>query len=316
MIIVALCTGEIAAQGAYEVDVEAEYGLNNNPTLKAAIEKNTSALLRAMNRAADRRENINYSGINISPEAKQTLNDLWQGQTMTYAAKENGYNIPLVGKVTKTQYGEWELRNIPMTFIDRNNTSDSHYEEIGINYNNQGQIEDVFVTIEKNQFQKILDGMTEVKDESNRYNILYYMEAMKTAYERHNLDWFRQYLSNDVLVVTGSRRYTRTGETFEYRSSDKTEYLNRLSTVFKRNPTIRVEFNDMTIIGHAMDDAGRYYAVECIQKWYSTHYSDVGRLFILWDFGRPEQPQILFRGWTELDDPTRFNIYDMPVMLD
>lgn len=304
------------AQEKYDVDVEVAYGLNHDLPLKSAVEKNTAALLRAMNIAADNNKGLNYSGIAITDDARISLNELWSDQALKYASFDDDFNTPISEKVVKTQYGDYEIRNIPVIFIDTKNPENSHYEEIGINFNSKGVITDVFVTIERNQFQKILKDMSEIKDENNRLTILYWMEAMATAYSKKNINWFEQFLSPDVLVVTGARRYTRTGETFQYTEYDKEGYLKKLQKTFRTNPTIEVKFSDITITGHAMDDQGRYYAVECIQSWDATYYSDKGRLFVIWDFGRKDEPQILFRGWTELDDPTRFNIYDINVTLD
>lgn len=309
------CQG-VVAQDNYDVEVEVAYGLNHDLPLKNAVEKNTSALLRAMNVAAANGHGLNFTGIDITDDARMSLNELWSDQVLKYASFDEDFNTPISEKVVQTQYGDYEIRNIPVIFIDSENPEDSHYEEIGINFNSRGVITDVFVTIERNQFQKILKDMSEIKDENNRLTILYWMEAMATAYNKKNINWFEQFLSPDVLVVTGSRRYTRTGETFKYTEYDKEGYLQKLKKTFSVNPTIEVKYNDITITGHAMDDEGRYYAVECIQSWNATHYSDRGRLFVIWDFGRKDQPQILFRGWTEMDDPTRFSIYDVNVTLD
>lgn len=311
-----IVTPNVQAQEDYDVDVEVSYGLNHLPALKANIERNTSNLLHAVNEASANKKGVNYTGIDITSDARISFNELWSDQSLKYASFDEDFNTPISEKVTLNQYGDYEMRNIPVIFLDENNPTDSHYEEIGINFNNNGTITDIFVTIERNQFQKILKDMSEIKDENNRLTILYWMESMATAYNKKNINWFEQFLSPDVLVVTGARRYTPNGETFEYRNYDKEGYISKLKKTFSVNPTIEVKFNDITITGHAMDTEGRYYAVECIQSWNATHYSDQGRLFVIWDFGRKDQPQILFRGWTEMDDPTRFTIYDINPTLE
>ena len=300
----------------YSVDVEIAYGLNHDLPLKAKVEQNTAKLLTALNMASELGKGLNYQDIDIAMEAKANLNNLWANKKIKYASFDEDFNTPLSEKVTFNQFGDCELRNIPVIFTDTENPEDSHYEEIGITFDSKGVIQNVYVTIQREQFNKLVKGMAEVKDEGNRLEILHWMESLATAYHEKDMDWFRKFLSNDVLVVTGSRKYTSNGETFVYKEYDKAGYLEKLKRCFKVNPNIDVKFSDMTVMGHALDEQGRYYAVECIQSWNATHYSDVGRLFVVWDFGHADGPQILFRGWTEVDDPNKFNIYQMPLHLE
>lgn len=309
-IIAALTLIPAAAEVDYGVDVEIAYGLGHLPDLKKAIEQNTAKMLYAINEAADRNRGLNYSGVRINLDAKQVLNSLWASQHMRYMSFDEEFNTPISEKVAMNKYGEYELRNIPMVFINPENPSDSHYEEIGFTFSPKGEILDVFVTIERNQFQKMMNSMTEIKDESQRLTILYWMEAMGTAYHEKNIQWFEQFLSDDVLIVTGSRKYTPSGEKYTYTNLNKDDYISRLRANFKRNAVIEVKFSNMTVYGHPLDDQGRYYAVECEQSYFSSTYSDEGNLFVIWDFGIADHPQILFRGWTEKEDPTRFNIID------
>lgn len=300
----------------YSVDVEIAYGLNHDLPLKAKVEQNTAKLLTALNMASELGKGLNYQDVDIAMEAKANLNNLWANKKIRYASFDEDFNTPLSEKVTLNQFGDYELRNIPVIFTDAENSEDSYYEEIGITFDSKGVIQNVYVTIQREQFNKLVKGMSEVKDEGNRLEILHWMESLATAYHEKDMDWFRKFLSNDVLVVTGSRKYTSNGETFVYKEYDKAGYLEKLKRCFKVNPNIDVKFSDMTVMGHALDEQGRYYAVECIQSWNATHYSDVGRLFVVWDFGHADGPQILFRGWTEVDDPNKFNIYQMPLHLE
>lgn len=306
----------VAADSKYDVDVEIAYGLNHDPKLKAKVERNTAALLTALNMASALHQGLNYKDIGISQEAKANLNNLWKGKKIVYASFDDDFNTPLSEKVTINKFGDYELRNIPVIFMDENNPEDSHYEEIGITFDRNGIIQNVYVTIQREQFSKMLKGMSVVKDENDRLEVLNLMESLATAYHQKDIAWFQKFLSDDVLVVTGSKKYTPKGETFVYTEHGKQDYIKKLKRCFDVNPRIDVKFSDLTIMGHALDQKGRYYAVECVQSWDATHYSDVGRLFIVWDFGHPSGPQILFRGWTEIDDPKKFNIYEMPLMIE
>lgn len=313
MLLMPLCS---LADDKYAVDVEVSHGLDHMQALKAAVETNTARLLHAINEASDNNKGLNYKNISIDTEARTNLNSLWTNQHMHYASFDPDFNTPISEKVTKNQFGQYELRNIPMIFINPNNPEDSHYEEIGITFSPKGEIIDVYVAIERQQFQKMMSTMSQIEDESKRLTILYWMESMATAYHEKDINWFQRFLSKDVLIVTGARKTTPSGTTFEYRDYDKEGYLTKLKANFKRNAVIEVKFSNMTIYGHPMDDDGRYYAVECEQSWFSSTYSDVGNLFVIWDFSRPEAPQILFRGWTEKDDPTKFDINQININWD
>ena len=74
-----------------------------------------------------------------------------------------------------------------MLFIDNENPEDSNYEEIGITFSAQGIIQNVYITIQREQYNKIVRGMSEVKDENNRLTILSWMEALATAYHEKDI---------------------------------------------------------------------------------------------------------------------------------
>lgn len=302
-----------------EVEFEVNKGLDANASLKSTIEKQTSKLLTLLNKAqSENKELLNFKGVNITSEATTAILQLWNYNHMrTYQAD------PEVGayfqeNVTKTVDNEYEVRNIQMLFKSVDDPSVSNLEEVAIQFSSKGQIVGFCVTMSSQQFSKILSDMEEVMDEEKQAKIIKWMDEMCTAYNRRDLSWFQTFFSDDVLVITGSRKFvSQKGdngvqfkkEYFEYVSQNKTQYLGRLEKVFKNNAVLKVKFDDDFIItAHPLRD--RYYAVEVTQRWNSTNYSDVGRLFVVWDFGL-DQPQILLRAWTELDDERHFGFNDL-----
>ena len=80
-----------------------------------------------------------------------------------------------------------------------------------------------------------------------------------------------------------------------YVKSNKKQYLTRLASVFRANKHIRVIFDEIKVMKHPAK--ANYYGVTLKQGYSSDNYSDVGYLFLLWDFNNPEMPQIHVRTW-------------------
>ena len=96
LLVFALPSEAAAADKAdYSVDVDIPYGLNHDPALRKKVQKNAAAILTAMNMAADLGKGINYSGIDITQEAKAALNNLWAGKKIVYASFDEDFNTPV-----------------------------------------------------------------------------------------------------------------------------------------------------------------------------------------------------------------------------
>ena len=81
--------------------------------------------------------------------------------------------------------------------------------------------------------------------------------------------------------------------------------LKNLQKAFDKNKWIDVRFTE--IGSHGDGDPGmavtrstenpNIYGVRLRQEWHSSTYSDVGYLFLLWDFTDEEKPVIHIRTW-------------------
>ncbi len=302
-----------------DVEFEVRRGLQGNKTLSSTIEKQVTKLLTILNKAqSENSDKLNFKGVSIAPEAQTAILQQWKYNHMRTYQVDPEVAAYYQEDVLKTVDNEYEVRNIQMLFTSVADPSTSNLEEISLQFDAKGTIVGYCVTMSSQQYSKLLSEMEEVMDDEKRNKIIKWMDNMCTAYNSRDLSWFQRFFSDDVLVITGSRRYaTQTGdngvkfkqEYFEYVSQNKTQYLNRLSKVFNSNAALKVRFEDDFIItAHPLRD--RYYAVELTQHWTSSSYSDVGRLFVIWDFGL-ENPQILLRAWTELDDQKHFGFNDI-----
>jgi hypothetical protein len=301
------------------VEFQIRHGLGGNKTLSVAIEKQVSKLLTLLNKAESKNsEQLNFKGINISSEAQAAIVQLWKHNHMRTYQSASASEVVIREDVLRTMDSEYEVRNIPMIFIPVQDPSSSSDEEVALQFDAGGKIVGFDRTMSTQQYSKLLSEMKDVLDEAQRNTIIKWMDNMCTAYNSRDLSWFQKFFSDDVLVITGSRRYTTLRgdngvrfkqQYFEYVTQNKTQYLNRLSKIFTNNAVLKVKFDDdFVITAHPLRE--RYYAVELTQRWTSSSYSDVGRLFVVWDFGL-EHPQILVRAWSELDDQKRFTFNDI-----
>lgn len=91
----------------------------------------------------------------------------------------------------------------------------------------------------------------------------------------------------------------------EYTKQSKREYLDRLFQKFdKPNTYINVKFDDIEVERNPINPD--IYGVTVRQEWYSTGYSDVGTVFLLWDFTNKNKPKIYVRTWQPNEDTHRF----------
>lgn len=303
-----------------DVEFEVETGLANNPKLQKSIEKQAAKLLTMLNeRETANSPYLNFNGIDITDEARTIISDIWQYNHIRTLQMDPEVGAYIQGKVLRTPYNEYEVRDIPMLFRPVEAPDSANREEIAIQFNASGSIVGLSVTPGTQQFTQMLEDMAQVSDQYQRTKVIYWMDQLCTAYNRRDIAWFQQFFSEDVIVITGCRRTAKgsnsdggvrlQGEWYDYNVQNKQQYLGKLQKIFKNNRSINIRFgDDFEISGYPSGQ--RYYAVEVTQYWNTTSYSDVGRLFVIWDFGMSD-PQILMRAWTEPSDPRRFTFDDL-----
>ncbi len=150
---------------------------------------------------------------------------------------------------------------------------------------------------------KILSGKLPEEDAENIRMILNYVEHLRTSYTTKDIDFLNQLFSEDALIIVGKvirNAPKRDGqllpqEKVEYNIKNKRAYLERLTTLFKMNKKIDLEFSDFKIMKHPTQKG--LYGVTLRQKYTSDLYSDDGYLFLLWDFRDETTPLIHIRTW-------------------
>lgn len=291
----------------------------DNATLKTKIESQTTRLLEMLNEAQEAGKNtLNFSGLNIDDEARQTILLIWKYQHMHVWLDEGEEEAYIEETVLTMRGGQYQVRNIPMRMKTVKGPEKKEYNEVSVNFDRNGRIVDFNITMSKQQYGEILRNAIDVEDEYNRKMLAHWMDQMKTAYNERNEAFFEDIFSEDALIITGKRKMTRQHTdarlkdqaAFEYNIATKKQYLAGLKKIFdpKKNPQINIFYTDEKYRRHGGNP--RYYMVDCTQHWNTTSYSDVGHLFVIWDFKDPERPQILVRVWQHPDDTKKYTAKD------
>ena len=283
------------------VNAHAQYVTNfyltdlDNETLKETAQKNISTLLTEFNMAQADGRALNLGGIQISERAQADLNKLWAESPFRCGDTE------MIERCLLMHDKSYQVRNIQIFM--RGAEDAEEYHEAVIGFNAQGAISDFHLAIDNNLYLKVLKRGTDVTDLRYRQMILDYVEQFRTAYNTKDIAFLEQIFSDDALIITGKVVKSVPSEMNNFMPQDKVvynkqskkQYITNLSRVFRNNKHIRVIFDEIKVMKHPAK--ANYYGVTLKQGYSSDNYSDVGYLFLLWDFNNPDMPQIHVRTW-------------------
>lgn len=279
-------------------------------TLKEAMEKNGTLLLTELNNAQAENRSLSFKGIDIDPDAASLLHALWE--VCPFRCDE----LDMVSRCLKTANG-FQVRDIPVIMepVEGERYDDDKYQEIVLNYNAVGKITNLCFAVKSVIYRGIMRSELEVADLERRSMVLDFVEQFRTAYNRKDLNFLKDVFSDDALIITGKViQRVKKGDRVqldsdvEYTALPKSEYLARLSNVFRNNARINVVFEDIKVKQHAKKDS--IYGVKLVQHWNSGAYSDTGYLFLLWDFSG-ESPQIHVRTWQPYENTPKEKVFGL-----
>ena len=270
--------------------------------LRANIDLAITGLLTAFNNAQGNGNGLALSHLDISPEVKETIMKLWADCPFRCAETE------VVERAIKTPRGEYQVRNIPLVMMPVEGVSKDvswkKYQEGVFTLDKDGMITDFHLALDADLYIKVMASATEVDDFIRRQLILEYVERFRNAYCLKDMNFLQQIFSDDALIITGKvvkqvksdiNRTSLNNQKIEYSKQNKKEYLTNLARVFQNNNRINVLFDDIKVVKHPAK--ADFYGVTLKQGWTSDRYSDVGYVFLLWDFTNPDAPQIHVRTW-------------------
>lgn len=276
---------------------------SKSKNLQKQIEKNASALLADLNVSFknDTEKIFFYSEYGISGKAKESINAIWETSKF-YCTKQN-----IDERLLETDFG-YELRNIPVLL-------DSLKEEIVLEFDKKGTVSDIYFAVNQHQYKNIAPSNV-VVDETKKNIIRDFLESLKTAYIKKDLNFINTVLSDKALIVVGktikptdkqSFKITDTGkqtlyndtENSTYKKMTKAEYIDGLKRIFRSNKNILVHYRDIEIIPHRKSGYESFCGVRLKQKWQTDNYKDDGILFFVIQFRENDYPLIWVRVWQD-----------------
>ncbi len=278
-----------------------------NAKLKKHIEQNTALLFDRINSAyKQNNKQIDFSGIDMSDDAKANLDALWE--TSPFLIQE----LEIYGKLLEHESGTgkitgYELRNIHI-YIKEADKNERNKQAV-VSYSPSGRITDFYIAIDYKLYDKVMVEGKSVKDVRLRQIVLDFVENFRTAYNRKDIKFIERVFSEDALIIVGKqvkvKKTDSPGYTYQtkYIVRNKQQYIQRLKRAFAANEYVNVRFEDIRVVRHATYQY--LYGVTVKQFWKSDHYSDEGYVFLLIDLRDEDKPVIHVRTWDKKDT---FNI--------
>lgn len=278
----------------------------DNPSVKEKMEHVMSSFLSEVNNAQSSNRALHFEGLDFSTNVQSSISMLWENSPFQ-CADEN-----IIEKCITTGSG-YQVRNIPLLMrpID-GNFNEEEYQEAVFSFDHNGNIESFYLTLSMNLYMNVIKGNKELTDLRRRQLILDYVEHFRTSYNQKDIKFLEQVFSDDALIITGKVIHQKTGDgiplpdKIKYTKQTKTEYLNKLRSVFKISKHIKVTFDEIEVMRHPANKD--FYGVTLHQGWTTDRYHDDGYIFLLWDFRDEDAPQIHVRTW----QPDQFNGGKLP----
>ncbi|GAB5556124.1 MAG: hypothetical protein SchgKO_03370 [Schleiferiaceae bacterium] len=237
-------------------------------------------------------KNYKAAASEFTPEGLKMYNDL-----LTYGKAEiiSSNTEPVAIKINN----QIVVRSIPMKFsFPRNNRSFT--EDVNFIFNEDQKVEAISFALSQIAINDIMKKSR--WPETDKYQIIHFMENYKTAYCLKRLDYLTSIFDDDALIIVGhvvkQNKDAATGlynnEKVEYNKYTKQEYMDKLKVLFRTKEYVNIQFEDNEVL------AGKYphtYGIQIKQNYYSSNYGDKGYLFLLIDLQDPDKPTIYVRTW-------------------
>ncbi|MDR1722324.1 MAG: hypothetical protein LBR84_00095 [Tannerella sp.] len=281
------------------VDVRIAFG-SSDDYLKAKMESNASTLLTILKNAAHDKKEPKFPDNIMTEDTEMKIKEMWKSSRIECIYNEIRTNC------LNTSYGDLQIRNIPVIFTAA--SEETKNEEISLNFNKQGLINDINITIKLHQYESIFGNSEVVEDIVNRNKILDFIEKFRTAYNCKDIEYLENVYSNNALIINAVERKIRQipnsdqplkslGEKqYDFQVKSKAEYIAALKKVFKKNSFINIIFDSIEVLEHPGFE--NIYGVTLKQHWNSESYNDVGYLYLLIDCTKEYEMQVFVRAWS------------------
>jgi len=279
----------------------------NDGLLKKSIESNTSKLLNKINEAFNKgEENPQFDEKIITSSGIEQIQSLWNDSRFYCTSDKIVENI-------LQKENHYQARNLPFMF----NNSDKF--DVVLEYLPDGRINDFYIGLEAHQYKSVLDN-TSVIDRTRREIILNFLENLRTAYVKKDIDYIQKLYSDKALIIIGkvlkpesistdNIQPTLSKNQIEYQVMTKSEYINRLNKVFVNIKYLHLDFKNIEVVKHRKYP--NFYGVLLEQSWETSSYRDDGLLFLLVQFKENEDPIIWVRTWQDAKNTPAGDVFGL-----
>ena len=292
----------IANVNAQQHFTEFEFTETATANMRQTMQKNATAIFKQIHESYhNKKQTISLSHNNATKNAIERIQALWS------TSKFYCIETDLIARILEMSNGKgFQVRNIPVFFVD-GATDEDKYQDMVLEFDTEGKISDLYISLPMNQYYKIFESGNGVTDLRRRQLVLGFVENVRTAYNRKDAKYLDQVFSNDALIITG-KVLKRAGDSpnpvgvdVKYVTQSKVQYLKKLKTVFTNNAFINIKFDEIEVLKDEENE--NIYGVTLRQHWNTSSYSDEGWLFLMIDFRNEDEPQICVRTWQSLDVP-------------
>lgn len=194
--------------GAQQVSFQFSDGIENSP-LKSKMEKQVSALLTAINSAATKGTDINYTGIDIDPLASKSIGMTWN--VVHFSTEDEDIVDHCIRQKTKTgNLRGYQVRNIGVLMAPIDPTYDGpERRELTIDFSPSGRIEDVNFAMGTTEYADLMRKGDELGDLDRRMQIIHWCEQFQNAYNKCDINFMENIFSDDAIIITGKIKTQR-----------------------------------------------------------------------------------------------------------
>lgn len=284
-----------------------------------AIGKTLTTVMQEVNRVTARQEsNLERIKIFFTKYGFEEFNQLYKNTGFYSTIAQFKLNL------LERPNGDFIVRGIKVWILNRSSKT-NRSEYLVFTINPKGLISDVRFSLEQYTYEKLIHYGSDTLDMAQRQSIIFFLEEYRTAYNKKDIEFIKNVFSDDAIIIVGDTTANDKKEleikpsssldwkkTLAY--SHKSEYVEKLKYIFERNSYISVKFYDIKIVRHP-----RYpnvYGVNVEQRWNSSHYSDVGYIFLLFEFDNDVTPIIRIRSWQtdKFEDGTVIGLGDFKII--
>ena len=290
--------------------VRVKGNLHDYKDLSEKVERNISLALKGMNR-----------GDVSSQEIHDAFTDIGYRQLENIVANTNPNPDKLYYPIRLLETSDpyfIQVRDITV-FIEKGNTYNLVPLCFIINKAN-GKIDELFFASPPKELKKPQPDSLQVSDTISprvQEKIMQFISKYMTAYYVNDIDFIEKIFSDEALIIVGNVIRTTASnltlnDKIKYYIKTKPEYLESLKNVFENDTFIKLEFNDIIMEKHRLNN---FVGVTIKQLWYAEHYWDEGFLFLLFehDENEPDKFVLHVRAWQddELDQGPLIGVHSV-----